>query len=154
MNEMSKNIERYLSHLPYGATVLDVGSMDVNGSYRGLFEPYFNYVGADIAPGKSVNIVMPSEYSTGLPGRSVDVVVSGQCLEHVRDPFALTEEMFRVAKDTVMITAPWKWVIHRHPLDCWRILPDGMRALIERYGECLDSYIVEYDTWGIGKANG
>jgi hypothetical protein len=53
----------------------------------------------------------------------------------------------------VFITAPWSWEIHRYPVDCWRILPDGMRELIEQGGgDFVESYIVDRDTWGIGRA--
>ena len=83
-----------------------------------------------------------------------DLVISGQCLEHVENPFRLVAEMARVLKPggLMLLTAPWQHPIHRYPLDCWRILPDGMRALLADAGlKPLDTYTIENDCWGIGK---
>jgi SAM-dependent methyltransferase len=162
--EMRNNIDKYFGKAsgevtgPFGGegVVVDVGSMDVMDipcSYRTLFEPRFRYIGVDIEPGRNVDLVMPSEFNTGLPDRFADVVISGQCLEHCRNPFRLVKEMFRIANGYVFITAPWSWEIHRYPVDCWRILPDGMKELIEQGGgDFAESYIVDRDTWGIGRA--
>jgi 2-polyprenyl-3-methyl-5-hydroxy-6-metoxy-1,4-benzoquinol methylase len=61
------------------------------------------------------------------------VVISGQCLEHVRNPFRLVAEMARMLKPAgwIFLTAPTSWELHRCPLDYWRILPDGMDALFQ-----------------------
>lgn len=62
--------------------VLDMGSMDINGSYRKLF-PDGEYVGADVRPGKSVDVIVGSEEWDDLG--TFDAVISGQTLEHVAD---------------------------------------------------------------------
>jgi len=152
---MAANVKRYLDYLPVGAIVVDFGSLDVNGSYRQLFEPRFKYVGVDIEAGPNVDIVMPSEFCTALPAHFADAVISGQCLDHCRNPFALVSEMFRVAKPGafVLIAAPRLFQVHSFPIDCWGILPDGMRALIEQAGgTSFAAYAIETDCWGIGKA--
>ena len=38
-------------------TVVDIGSMDVNGTYRHLF-PAWRYIGVDMEPGPGVDIVV------------------------------------------------------------------------------------------------
>lgn len=59
---------------------LDVGSLDINGSNRYLFEG--SYIGLDIGEGKNVDIVCPvSEYKTR---ERFDVVISTEMLEHDR----------------------------------------------------------------------
>jgi len=30
-----------------------------------------------------------------------------------------------------IFSAPWKYMDHPDPIDCWRISPDGMRGLVE-----------------------
>lgn len=34
------------------------------------------------------------------------------------------------------------WTYHPHPLDCWRVMPDGMRYLFDLTGQ-LERYTVE-----------
>lgn len=59
--------------------VLDVGSLDINGSNRELFTDA-QYVGVDIAPGKNVDVVGPI-HELEISDR-FDVVVSTECFEH------------------------------------------------------------------------
>lgn len=167
-DEMAANIKKHLCAIPPGALIVDIGSQDLNGSYRPLIEPRWKYCGVDLTAGPNVDLVMFSEFDTGLLANCADAVLCGQCLEHCRDPFRLMTEAVRIAKPGAMllITAPFIWGEHRHPIDCWRFLPDGMRILLERTGaECLEAYVVKdeekgsrtdyqingTDCWGIGR---
>lgn len=67
-------------------SVIDIGSYDVNGNYKVLFEPEHNYVGLGIREGPNVDIVV-GEDSYWSPAGKYDVIISGQCLEHVRKPW-------------------------------------------------------------------
>jgi len=152
--EMSLNVPKYLFCLPDKSIVCDVGSYDVNGSYRAIIEPKFQYVGIDLKAGPNVDVIMKSEYDTGLPENHADAVISGQCLEHCKNPFKLVAEMFRIVKRgrLVMIVAPFIFNPHRYPVDCWRFLPDGMTVLIETAGaKVINTYINAKDCWGIGQ---
>lgn len=62
------------------SNVIDVGSYDENGTYRPLFHPA-KYRGVDIRPGPNVDFLIGSDAWNGL--KDIDVVVSGQTLEHV-----------------------------------------------------------------------
>lgn len=120
-------------------TVVDYGSMEVPegpGTYRSLIPPAWEYIGVDIAPGPNVDRVMTDEYSTWIPLDSIDLVISGQCLEHVRNPFKAVAEMDRILKPggLLFLIAPFAWECHRFPLDCFRFAPDGMRSLMEAAG--------------------
>jgi len=114
-------------------SILDVGSMDVNGSYRKLFEnPMWSYTGLDIAEGKNVDVVVgPSDWSacTG----PFNVVVSGQCAEHVKDIYQWFRNVYSmtVTGGLCCIIVPWRQKEHDYPVDCWRIMPEGMRFLLE-----------------------
>ena len=60
--------------------VLDIGSLDVNGNNRYLFENC-EYIGLDVAAGKNVDVVcIAHEYSA--PGESFDFIISTNALEH------------------------------------------------------------------------
>jgi SAM-dependent methyltransferase len=146
----------YLKFFPEGTKVLDVGSMDVGGgNYRILFEDRFTYTGLDIAEGKNVDIVSEDPYSWPVQDGAFDVVVSGQCLEHIEAPWLWMKEINRVCKKggIAIIIAPWSWRIHRYPLDCWRILPDGMSFLLSEVGsfDVLKCDTNRHDCFGVGR---
>lgn len=151
--------------------IADVGSYDVNGTYKPLFDSNvleiededfrkrqnWKYVGIDIQSGPNVNIVV-EDVGYWLDGidEPFDVIVSGQCLEHVRKPWVWIKQVASILKHNglVFITAPNTWGYHAYPIDCWRIWPDGLSALFDeagiiplelgRAGEHGD------DTWGVG----
>lgn len=126
-------VEKYIKPRAGAATsVFDVGSRDVNGSFRPLFEiKGCGYRGLDIEPGLNVDIVAEKPYSWPVLDGAYDIVISGSCLEHVEAPWLWIREIARVVRSggLVCVIAPWRWPEHRHPVDCWRILPDGMRFL-------------------------
>lgn len=60
--------------------VLDIGSLDVNGNNRYLFQNC-EYIGVDVAPGKNVDAVTPGHLYDA-PDSSFDFVISTECFEH------------------------------------------------------------------------
>jgi hypothetical protein len=60
--------------------LLEIGSLDVNGSVRSCFPRAAPYVGIDLAPGPCVDVVA-SGHDFGAD-RSFDTVVTTECLEH------------------------------------------------------------------------
>jgi hypothetical protein len=62
-------------------------------------------------------------------------VVSGQFLEHVK-PWPRIKQTAGLLTPHArsVVIAPWQHKLHRYPIDCWRILPDVMRALVEWEG--------------------
>ena len=145
-------------YAPSSGKLLDVGSYDINGSYRELVPSTYTYTGLDISAGENVDIVVPDLYKWPIPDNSYDIVISGQCLEHVEAPWLWIQEIYRICKNIAIIIAPWSCGEHRFPVDCWRILPDGMRYLLGKTGgfnvlECgrNDKGIYDLgDTWGVG----
>lgn len=61
------------------ASVLDVGSLDINGNNRYLFEDC-RVTGIDIGPGRNVDVVTPCHLF--VPAEPFDIVLSTECLEH------------------------------------------------------------------------
>ena len=135
--------------------ILDVGSCDINGTYKPIFDnPNWVYKGIDIVEGKNVDqVVVP--YAWDIADELYDVIVYGQCLEHDEMPWLTMLELARVCKrgGYVIIVVPWNFFIHRFPVDCWRILPDGMRVLIEKVGklECIAIDNNHEETYGVGR---
>ena len=80
--------------------ILDLGSLDVNGSYREHFAvgPW-TYRGLDAAAGKNVDIVLRDPYDwRKIRSDSADVVISGQAFEHVEFFWLTMLEIARVLK--------------------------------------------------------
>jgi SAM-dependent methyltransferase len=112
--------------------VLDIGSYDVNGTYRPLLSaPKWQYIGVDLSAGPNVDVVLTSPYRFPFPGKFADLIVSGQAFEHTEFFWLTWLEMVRVLKPggLIFLLAPSRGPEHRYPVDCWRFYPDGYRAL-------------------------
>jgi SAM-dependent methyltransferase len=117
--------------------VVDIGSANVNGSYRALFESErYDYTGLDLKPGPGVDIILPHPYKYPLADNSADVVLSGQMMEHCEFFWVAFKEMVRIVKPDgyLIVIAPSAGPIHRYPVDCYRFYPDGFRALAKWTG--------------------
>jgi SAM-dependent methyltransferase len=120
----------FRSYVTDNAAVLDVGSMDVNGTLR-PFALGETYIGCDVERGPGVDIVLIDPYTLPFDADRFDVVVSTSCLEHDEFFWLTFAEMARVVRPGgfIYINAPTGGNVHRHPVDCWRFYPDAGRAL-------------------------
>ena len=113
--------------------VIDIGAYDVNGTYKPLFDDSrFEYTGFDMAKGPNVDITPDFPYDwKEIVNDTYDVVISGQCLEHIEFPWVTMEEMTRILKPggLMCIIAPRGVPRHRYPVDTYRYDADGMAAL-------------------------
>lgn len=87
------------THIPNffaGRKVLEVGSLNINGSVRDFFRDC-EYIGLDVAPGKNVDVVCEGQ-KYDAPDNSFDVVISCEVMEH--NPYWLEtfQNMVRVCK--------------------------------------------------------
>ncbi len=121
-----------------GVRVLDIGGSDVNGSYREIFcHPRYAYTAADIADGPGVQLVLKDPYRLPLDDAAIDIVISGQMLEHCEFFWLMFAEMVRVLRPGgfIFLIAPSAGPEHSYPVDCYRFYPDAYRALA-RYAGC------------------
>jgi len=91
--------------------VLDIGSLDINGNNKELFENC-DYVGLDVIEGKNVDIVcIAHEYK---PDKLFDVVLSTNALEHDIYYKKTLRKMVKLLKSggLMFISAPHEW--HEH----------------------------------------
>jgi SAM-dependent methyltransferase len=128
------------------ARVLDVGSYDVNGTYKPLIEKRegWEYVGLDVAEGPNVDVVAKDPYKFPFKEGEFDVVISGSTMEHVQATWKWVPELARVLRPggLLCIVTHWSFPEHRYPVDCWRILPDGMTFLFDETHK-LENYDVK-----------
>lgn len=131
MENMRRCLDWYSPAAPY--TVVDLGSADVNGGYRSFFGPSIEYVGADLQAGPNVDVVMGDPYQLPFASESVDVVISGQMLEHCPHFWKVFTEIERILKPQgrAFLIAPSAGPIHRYPVDCYRFYPDAWAAVAE-----------------------
>lgn len=79
-NEFIGNIREIFPGHFRGTRVLEVGSLDINGTIRGLFADC-DYTGIDVGPGPGVDLVCAGQDYRG-PDASFDVVISCETMEH------------------------------------------------------------------------
>ena len=118
--------------------VLDVGSYNVNGCMRPLFDgTEAEYVGLDIEAGPNVDVVMNEPYNwDNIPDSSFDFVISANAFEHIEYPWLTIKLIYSKLKQggIACIHAPLSIGEHRFPVDCYRYYPDGFRALAKWAG--------------------
>jgi SAM-dependent methyltransferase len=93
---------------------------------------------------------MDDPYRLPLESGSVDVVVSGQMLEHCEFFWLAFAEMMRVLKPDglLFLIAPSAGPIHRYPVDCYRFYPDAYAALARHAGcHLVECWLDERGPW-------
>ena len=140
--------------------ILDIGSYDINGSLKPLFEKG-QYIGMDMSEGPNVNIVA-SAHDIPFKDNYFDIVLSSSCFEH-DDMFWISFlEMCRVLKPGgfMYINAPSIGPYHGYPGDNWRFYIDSWKALekwalknniniklVENYIDNFTEKIPNHDVW-------
>lgn len=131
-----------------GARILEVGSRDVNGSLRPIYEIWRpqEYIGVDIQAGAGVDLICNAKQLVQTFGEnSFDIVFSTEMLEHIFNWRKAISNIKRVCKPegiifitTVIIGFPF----HEYPYDFWRFEIEDMKKI---FSDCdiLSLYIKE-----------
>lgn len=153
LDKMRGFVDEYLDGLRgQPLAILDLGSLDVNGSYRPLFDdPAWRYCGVDLESGPNVDLVLSDPYRwPEIAAASQDVVISGQAFEHIEFFWATLQRMAYVLRPggLICVIAPSRGYEHRYPVDCWRFYPDGFHALARYAGLELLSAQTQWERLG------
>ena len=84
------------------AKVLEVGSLDINGSVRQFFNKC-DYVGVDLAEGNGVDLI-GRIHLLPMTDNSFDTVISCECFEHDKHWKETFETMWRIARGLVIFS--------------------------------------------------
>ena len=115
--------------------VIEVGSLNVNGSLRPFMESFKPkvYVGTDIAKGRGVDVVCKAEDLLRVfPKNSFDLLVSTELLEHVRDWRTAISNFKSIVKPggkLLITTRSYGFPYHGYPYDFWRYEIEDMREI-------------------------
>jgi SAM-dependent methyltransferase len=122
-----------------GSRVLEVGSLDVNGSPRQVLAELgaAEYVGVDIVDGPGVDVRCGVSHLVEQFGENAfDVVVSTEMLEHVQDWRAAVSNLKRVVRPggvLVVTTRSKGFPLHAYPYDFWRYEQSDVRAIFSDF---------------------
>jgi SAM-dependent methyltransferase len=123
-----------------GKRVLEVGSCNVNGSFRPIIEKYGprEYIGVDIALGPGVDIKCDViDLIPRFGKNSFDLVFSAELLEHVGDWRKAISSLKEVCKPGGVIlitTRSFGFFYHGFPHDYWRYEVEDMEYI---FGDCI-----------------
>lgn len=117
-----------------GMKVLEIGPNRIPSSYcESVGNSELTWDTLDIYSSEELTYANSKEHKFAVTADSYDIVLSGQVIEHVRKIWVWIKEVERVCKPggVVIIISPVSWPYHEAPIDCWRIYPEGMKALLE-----------------------
>jgi SAM-dependent methyltransferase len=151
MHENSKLLfEKYAKkYFRPGMRVLEIGPDGRTSSYQLFFKSEIKcwrksiqWDTVDVYQDPNLTYVAVDEYSFPISDALYDIVLSGNVMEHIRKPWIWIKEVARVCKKQglVITITPVSWPYHEAPIDCWRVYPEGMKALYEEAGlEVIES---------------
>jgi SAM-dependent methyltransferase len=127
---------RALGHLGPGTRVLEVGSLDVNGTVRSVLGPAAaSWHGIDIRPGPGVDEVLDvSRLSERFGPEAFDLVASTEMLEHCHDWQGALAQMLGVLRPgglLLLTTRSPGFPLHDHPADHWRFDKRELARVVE-----------------------
>lgn len=127
-----------------GMSILEVGSRDVNGSVKPLFDevPNLEYLGVDLVPGDKVDqVVDVCKLDTCFSPASFDAVLTTEMLEHCHDWKLGLIQMVNVLKPgglLLITTRSPGFELHGYPYDFWRFTQADLRSVLEPIADILE----------------
>lgn len=128
-----------------GSKILEVGSRNINGSFRSFLEKNNDYTGVDMVKGSGVDrIVLISDLVQVFDVDSFDVVVCTEVLEHVEDILGAISQLKLVSRDKLVVTVPSiGFAKHDWPGDYWRFTVEDFDFLFEDMNRLIEE--VDHD---------
>lgn len=122
-------------------SILEIGSLNVNGSVRSVYGDVPKYIGIDMRAGKDVDMVLNGHYILEEFGpESFEMVICCETLEHDNEFWVTIENMRQVVKPGgwMIITNPGTEVIrHNYPGDYYRFFSDAYAYFFREFEQVL-----------------
>jgi SAM-dependent methyltransferase len=118
-----------------GKSVIEVGSLDINGSLRSFVETLapHAYIGVDIERGPGVDRICDAHELLSCFGRETcDLLISTELLEHVRDwrlVISNFKHLVRPGGVVLVTTRSFGFPLHSFPWDYWRYEVSDLEAI-------------------------
>lgn len=114
--------------------VLEIGSLDINGSVRQFFTDAEEYIGIDLQKGKGVDKVMGAhDITKHFSPETFSTVICLEMLEHDKAFWKTIEIIYKVLKKggfLIVSTPTFGFPLHRFPKDYFRFGEDAFREII------------------------
>jgi len=123
--KVKEYVDKYIATI---GNVIEVGSHNVNGGVRHLFEKADDYVGIDMDRGPGVDIIMNSHVVDRKFGYKPNVIVCLEMLEHDNAPWLTVQAMRNLLapEGYLIISTPMNgFPEHRYPKDYFRYMRDA-----------------------------
>ena len=134
--ETNRALAGFVQGLPPGQRILNIGA---GGNFEEIIReniPHTDIVlhSADIDPARNPDVV-DDITQTGLPENSYDCIICLSVLEHVTDPVAAAQNMYRILSPggRCLIAVPFLFPLHEAPHDYFRFTEFGIRELFSRF---------------------
>lgn len=116
--------------------VLEIGPDDYPSGIQRLVSNNITWDTLNIFDDKRLTFPNSPQYSFPIMDDTYDIVISANVIEHVKKIWKWIPELARITKTggLVITVNPVSWNYHEDPVDCWRIYPEGMKALYEDAG--------------------
>ncbi|MFN9292928.1 MAG: class I SAM-dependent methyltransferase [Planctomyces sp.] len=132
-----------------GMRVLEIGPDRFPSTLRSCVKTSsIQWLTMDMYDSERLDFTNLQPYQFPIPDESFDIVVSANVAEHVQALWKWMPEVARVCSrgGRVVTINPVSYPYHEAPIDCWRIYPEGMRAVYAEAGltvehssfECLE----------------
>lgn len=130
--------EKYAKHFfKDNMKILEIGPNGFPSNYKeSVKNNSISWDTIDLFPNDNLTYLAINEYKFPIEDNYYDIVLSGQVIEHVRKIWIWVKEISRVCKTGGLVVTinPISYPFHKIPYDCWRIYPEGMKALYEDAG--------------------
>ena len=119
--------------------VLDIGSLDVNGSWKDIilnFNPKF-YIGIDMQEGKNVDLKIGVENLHHIyPKNLFDLIISTETLEHIKlwkEAIVNMKSLLKVSGTLIITTRSKGCNYHPYPNDYWRYELEDIKTIFSDF---------------------